>query len=224
MTLTDSRCPHTDYSADVYARVAEMFAANVFRPLSPSSYTETDDETAASCWGAGPTVVISEPTIDETVEFTQTIVVYQVFQVFVERELFNADMVQPHVHRRFVNGLMQRLNSANAAERITVRDIAERIWVTCPAAQQTVFRAAIDELADFAYGYVPRHNGVNELLDFFSGTAGTAAVPKVTYRHPFLAPRVGQTTGALLPPYNAPGCAKSHKSRVRDLEHSQSSK
>uniref|UniRef100_A0A2S2Q0Z5 Serine/threonine-protein phosphatase 2A regulatory subunit psrA n=1 Tax=Sipha flava TaxID=143950 RepID=A0A2S2Q0Z5_9HEMI len=177
------RCP-ADYSADVYGFVTEMFAANVFRPLPPSSYADTDEEVAAGRGGIGTAVVVGEPTADEVLEATQTVLVYQVFRAFVDRVMFDADRAQPYLNRRFVNGLVHRLNSGDADERLTVRDIAERVWTTCPAARSTMFRAAADELADFAYGYVPRHNGVNELLDFFAvtaGTAGHAAVPKVTY-------------------------------------------
>lgn len=167
----------------MYERVAEMFASNVFRPLTPSSYAEADDETATGgggCVGVGQVVAVREPTEDEATEHRQTALVYQAFRAFVDRENFDADMAQPHVHRRFVNGLVHRLNSGDAAERHAVRDIVDSVWATCPATRPTVFRAATDELADFAYGYAPRHNGVNELLDFFAGTDGTAAdVPKV---------------------------------------------
>lgn len=164
----------------MYGRAAEMFAANVFRPFSPSAFAETDGEAVAvRGGGAGPAVVAGEPTADEVLEYTQTVLVYQVFRAFVDRELFDSNRAEPHVNRRFVNGLVQRLNSGDVTERLTVRDIVDRVWVTCSAARHHVLRAATVELADFAYGYVLRHNGVNELLDFFAGTAGHAVVSEV---------------------------------------------
>lgn len=210
--------PRADYSADVYATAAEMFASNVFRPLPPSSYhPAADDELTAAIVsgfggsvGAGPAAaaaaVAAASTADESeaavvaaaAEYAQTAMAYQAFQAFVDRKLFDADKMAPHVDRRFVGSLVHRLNSGDPDERLTVRDTLARIRDACPSAGGHTLNAVVAELADLAYGYVPRHNGVNDLLEFVADTvvfaphvAQPAAVEKVTSSTPPLLPGGG---------------------------------
>ncbi|XP_026820730.1 serine/threonine-protein phosphatase 2A 56 kDa regulatory subunit gamma isoform-like [Rhopalosiphum maidis] len=161
-----------DYSADVYAAVAGMFAANVFRPLPPSSYAAADDDECGADVGAA--VVGSGAGQDAVaaaaVEFQQTAMAYQAFRAFVDRLAFDGHAAGPHMGRRFAGGLAHRLNAADVNERLTARDTMIRVRETCPSARAGVLDAAVDELADFAYGYVPRHNGVLELLDLIADT------------------------------------------------------
>lgn len=192
----------------MYATAVEMFAANVFRALPPSSYhPAADDELTAaivsgfggSVPGGGPAAaaaaVAAASTADESeaaviaaaAEYAQTAMAYQAFQAFLDRKLFDADKMAPHVDRRFVGSLVHRLNSADPDERLTVRDTLARIRDACPSAGGHTLNAVVAELAELAYGYVPRHNGVNDMLEFVADTvvfaprvAHPAAVEKVT--------------------------------------------
>lgn len=163
-----------------------MFAANVFRPLPPSSYATPiiDETTGTAVGGIGGRVIVTTSYEDESAEtgsvaeaeFTQTSMVYQVFRAFVDRQRFDTAKAEPYLDRRFVNGLVHRLGTSDAVERLTVRDTVARVWQLCPAVRGHVLHAAVAELADFAYGYAPRHNGVDELLDFFADTVVYAHV------------------------------------------------
>ncbi|XP_022161303.1 serine/threonine-protein phosphatase 2A 56 kDa regulatory subunit gamma isoform-like [Myzus persicae] len=162
-----------DYPADVYASVAEMFASNVFRPLPPSSYMAADDDECGvdgGGFGGGSGAENDAAAEASAVEFQQTAMAYQAFRAFVDRLAFDGDKAGPHLGRRFAGGLAHRLNAADMNERLTARDTMIRVRETCPSAQPAVLDAAVDELADFAYGYAPRHNGVLELLDFVADT------------------------------------------------------
>lgn len=180
-------CYQLDYPAEVYAAVAEMFASNVFRPLPPSSYMSADDDECAFdsggiFGGAAEDLAAAEAA---AIEFQQTAMAYQTFRAFVDRLAFDGDKAGPHMGRRFAGGLAHRLNAADMDERLTARDTMIRVRETCPLAQAGVLDAAVDELADFAYGYAPRHNGVHELLDFVADTVvytdvSRLAVEKVT--------------------------------------------
>jgi len=112
------------------------------------------------------------------VEFQQTAMAYQTFRAFVDRLAFDGAKAGPHMGRRFAGGLAHRLNAADMNERLTARDTMIRVRETCPQAQAGVLDAAVDELADFAYGYTPRHNGVHELLDFVADTVVYTDVPR----------------------------------------------
>lgn len=185
-----------DYSVEVYASVMEMFASNIFRPLPPSSYAMPIDETTGTAvggdgGGGGGVVVVTTDENDPATaqaEFTQMSLVYQAFRAFLDREPFDADKARPHLDRRFVNGLLQRLGSSDTVERMTVRDTVVRLWERCWDVHGHVLDAAVAGLADFAYGYADRHNGVDELLDFFGGDTvdyadnGHAVLDKVRYR------------------------------------------
>lgn len=166
----------------------DMFASNVFRPLPPSSYVmPIDEETPA---GIGVMIVekqIAGPFegVTATAEFTQTAMVYQVFQAFVERGQFNPDRAKPYFGQRFVYGLVHRLNSGDANERITVGDTISRVWDMCLFSHRFAMDATVAELADFAYGYVPRHNGIDQLLDFLSDTVVYSHVDPVTLKKVF---------------------------------------
>ncbi|XP_060856652.1 serine/threonine-protein phosphatase 2A 56 kDa regulatory subunit gamma isoform-like [Metopolophium dirhodum] len=161
-----------DYPAGVYAAVAEMFASNVFRPLPPSSYMAADDDECGVDGGGGLGGAAEDHSAADAaaLEFQQTAMAYQTFRSFVDRLAFDGDMAGPHMGRRFAGGLAHRLNAADMNERLTARDTMIRVRETCPQAQAGVLDAAVDELADFAYGYAPRHNGVHELLDFVADT------------------------------------------------------
>jgi len=164
-----------------------MFASNVFRPLPPSSYTAADDDECGLDGGGGLGGAAEGYAAADAaaLEFQQTAMAYQAFRTFVDRLAFDGDKAGPHMGRRFAGGLAHRLNAADVNERLTARDTMIRVRETCPQAQAGVLDAAVDELADFAYGYAPRHNGVHELLDFVTDTVvytdvTRPAVEKVT--------------------------------------------
>ncbi|XP_003245138.1 serine/threonine-protein phosphatase 2A 56 kDa regulatory subunit gamma isoform-like [Acyrthosiphon pisum] len=169
-----------DYPAEVYAAVAEMFASNVFRPLPPSSYMAADDDECGGVDGGGFGGTAEDHAAAEAValEFQQTAMAYQTFRAFVDRLAFDGDKAGPHMGRRFAGGLAHRLNAADMNERLTARDTMIRVREMCPQAQAGVLDAAVDELADFAYGYAPRHNGVHELLDLVADTVVYAEVSR----------------------------------------------
>ncbi|VVC24129.1 Armadillo-type fold,Protein phosphatase 2A, regulatory B subunit, B56,Armadillo-like helical [Cinara cedri] len=161
------------YTAKVYAAVTKMFASNVFRPLPPSSYTLAAENEAIVAVAAsiGMPPVMPKPDYDmmaSAAEFTQTAITYQAFQSFVDRTEFDAEVASQFFDRRFVNGLAHRLNSGDSYERQTVRDTMARMWYACPFIHEHMLDAVVAELADFAYGYVPRHNGIDDLLHFLA--------------------------------------------------------
>lgn len=176
----------SDYSSEVYAAMAEMFVSNVFQPLPSSSYAIYDDD--ESLVGGAPAgggaivdvmsavaaIVSREPVNEDKAaknleEYIQTAIVYQVFQAFVERASFDPVKAGPYLSRqRFINCLVHRFNLANDYERLFVRGALFRVWQMCPSARLNALHATVTELADFAYGYVPRHNGVEDLLDFLT--------------------------------------------------------
>lgn len=171
-----------------------MFASNVFRPLPPSSYATSGDEETSAGVGAmmAEKQILLDGAVTVTAEFTQTAMVYQVFQAFVERGRFNADRAEPYFGRRFIYGLAHRLNSGDVAERMTVGDTISRVWDVCLFSHGFAMDATVAELADFAYGYAPWHNGIDQLFDFLSDTVvysdvDPAAVKNVRSRAPSVA-------------------------------------
>lgn len=176
----------SDYSDDVYAAVAEMFASNVFRPLSPSSYMAADDdECGVDGVGGGFGSEYDAASEAAAVETQQTAMAYLAFRAFVNRLAFDGVKAGPHLGRRFAGGLAHRLNAADMNERLMARDTMVRVRETCQPAHLAVLDAVVDELADFAYGYAPRHNGVIELLELVADTVvytevSRPAVEKVT--------------------------------------------
>lgn len=185
----------SDYSDDVYAAVAEMFASNVFRPLPPSSYMAADDDECGGVDGVGGGFGSENDAASEAaaVETQQTAMAYLAFRAFVNRLAFDGVKAGPHLGRRFAGGLAHRLNAADMNKRLMARDTMVRVRETCKSAQPAVLDAIVDELADFAYGYAPRHNGVMELLELVADTVvytevSRPAVEKVTAnRRPFSA-------------------------------------
>lgn len=193
----------SDYSDDVYASVAEMFASNVYRPLPPSAYAAADDDECGVDGadgygfggGGGGGGGVGRDAAAE-IESRQTAMAYQAFRAFIDRLAFDGRAAGPHLGRRFAGGLAHRLNAADPNERLTARDTMIRLRETCPSAGAGVMDAAVDELADFAYGYAPRHNGVDDLLEFITDTIVYAdverpAVKKVGERSRRCPPRRG---------------------------------
>lgn len=165
----------TDYTLEVYEAVAEMFASNVFRPLPPSSYSRaTDDEMVATVIGlsgGGVVVVDDSEALAFAEEHQQTAMAYEAFKAFLGHSRFDVLKADRVLDRRFANGLVHRLNSGDPEERQTVCDLLAQVRDVCPpSVRDRVLDAAVAELADFAYGYAPRHPGVGELLEFIANT------------------------------------------------------
>ncbi|XP_050439115.1 serine/threonine-protein phosphatase 2A 56 kDa regulatory subunit alpha isoform-like [Adelges cooleyi] len=151
---TSNLVNEVEYSAAVYESLVSMFASNVFRPLPSVAYSELTEEHKAE--------IVSE--------YEHIRLVYRAFQAFLKLDRFRQRKAQPHFDRKFVDGLVCRLNSILTAERINARDTIGYLYDDCPFLRPHIFQSAISELTDFTCSSSYQHNGIVLVLDVLRDT------------------------------------------------------
>lgn len=125
-----------------------MFSKNVFRNLPVSSYKYEDEINTETMW-----------------EFKQLNPVYHVFMAFLSLKGFDEEKLVPYVDEKFINHLIQRLDSCVEVERDCVKHILFQLLNKVAYLRGYILQGTINSLAD--YGRILINGGVKELLELF---------------------------------------------------------
>ncbi|XP_050440048.1 uncharacterized protein LOC126845437 [Adelges cooleyi] len=138
-----------------------MFAENIFRPLPVSSYVYEGEENSEMTW-----------------EFQQTNAVYNAFNAFLWIKCFESAKASEFIDKRFVNALVQRLDSCLDAERSMVKELMTTMFCVTRYLREDLLNAIVDMLTDFGYGFIKEFKGIDVLLCLLRDFIECALVPE----------------------------------------------
>lgn len=136
----------------LYDQLFQMFSANAFRPLPPSSnqnVPEFDPEE-------------DEPPLEPSWPHLQ--LVYHVLLRFTSSPLFEPDRAKRHINEKFVLRLLQLFESEDPRERSYLKSILHRIYGQFLSLRSYIRRQIGNIFSTFVYEN-EYHNGIADLLE-----------------------------------------------------------
>ncbi|OAY73208.1 Serine/threonine protein phosphatase 2A 59 kDa regulatory subunit B' gamma isoform, partial [Ananas comosus] len=182
-----------------------MVAANIFRPLPPSSSASAADSPLEPCIGIGADDDF-EPFLDPAWPHLQA--VYEFFLRFVASPQTDPKIAKRYVDHAFVRRLLDLLDlfdSEDPREREYLKTILHRVYGKFMVHRPFIRRAVADVLCRFVFE-TERHNGVAELLEVLGSVISGFALPLKEEHKLFLA-------RALLP-LHRPRCVAAYHQQL----------
>eukprot|EP00051_Salpingoeca_urceolata_P022636 m.373356 g.373356 ORF g.373356 m.373356 type:complete len:927 (-) comp19997_c5_seq2:146-2926(-) len=149
-----------------YGPLCRLMETNAFRVLAPPP--------------AFPNGVVFDPEEDDPrleESWPHLQLVYEIFVNVVDHRFFNRSMAQKHMDARFVQQLLNLMDSEDPRERDFVKTIIHRIYGKCVALRSIVRRFIYHALDTFIHAPRATFNGVSELLEFYGSIINGFMVP-----------------------------------------------
>ncbi|KAJ2901680.1 putative serine threonine protein phosphatase 2a protein [Zalerion maritima] len=148
----------------MYARVVDMFAKNLFRPIPPpmnpqgEAFDPEEDE---------PVLEVAWPHIQ---------VVYEFFLRFIESQDFNTNIAKAYIDHSFVLQLLELFDSEDPRERDFLKTTLHRIYGKFLNLRSFIRRSINNVFFQFTYE-TERFNGIAELLEILGSIINGFALP-----------------------------------------------
>ncbi|PTU21132.1 hypothetical protein P175DRAFT_0437837 [Aspergillus ochraceoroseus IBT 24754] len=148
----------------MYPRVVEMFAKNLFRPIPPpitpqgEAFDPEEDE---------PVLEVAWPHIQ---------VVYEFFLRFIESQDFNTNIAKAYIDHHFVLQLLELFDSEDPRERDFLKTTLHRIYGKFLNLRSYIRRSINNVFFQFTYE-TERFNGIAELLEILGSIINGFALP-----------------------------------------------
>ncbi|WFD42466.1 serine/threonine-protein phosphatase 2A 56 kDa regulatory subunit delta isoform [Malassezia psittaci] len=173
----------------IYPEMVNMFAANLFRTISPPSnagepFDPEEDE---------PVLELAWPHLQ---------VVYELFLRFVESPDLNTSIAKKYIDQSFVIQLLELFDSEDPRERDFLKTMLHRIYGKLLNLRAFIRRSINNVFFQFVYE-TERHNGIAELLEILGSIINGFALPLKEEHKVFL-------TRVLLPLHKAKSLAMYH--------------
>ncbi|XP_020099449.1 serine/threonine protein phosphatase 2A 59 kDa regulatory subunit B' gamma isoform-like [Ananas comosus] len=190
------------FSEAAVQSAVRMVAANIFRPLPPSSSASAADSPLEPCIGIGADDDF-EPFLDPAWPHLQA--VYEFFLRFVASPQTDPKIAKRYVDHAFVRRLLDLFDSEDPREREYLKTILHRVYGKFMVHRPFIRRAVADVLCRFVFE-TERHNGVAELLEVLGSVISGFALPLKEEHKLFLA--------RALVPLHRPRCVAAYHQQL----------
>lgn len=152
------------YTEEIYYHVVDMFKANLFRSIPPSS---------------NPQGEVYDPDEDEPINevaWPHMSLVYEFFLRFIECPDFNHSNAKPYVNQNFILRLLQLFDSEDIRERDSLKTTLHRIYGKFLSLRAFIRKNMANILLQMIYE-TEKFNGVAELLEILGSIINGFALP-----------------------------------------------
>lgn len=155
---------HVLITPQMYTKVVQMFAKNIFRPIPPP---------------VNPFGELFEPDEDEPiyeVAWPHMQLVYDFFLRFIESNDFNQTIAKQYIDYHFVQNLIELFDSEDPKERESLKTTLHRIYGKFLNLRPFIRRSINNVFFQFTYE-TERFNGIAELLEILGSIINGFALP-----------------------------------------------